>query len=61
MLSLHDLPNYITPFQIKQVLRIGQRQVYQLLKTNDFQDMKLTDSNLYSKEKFINWLEGGCR
>ncbi|MGH0679035.1 hypothetical protein ACQVPP_17710 [Bacillus luti] len=59
MLLIKDLPQYITPLHIKQVLRIGKRQAYQLTKTNDFQDMKLENINLYSKEKFIKWLEGG--
>ncbi|PGT79156.1 helix-turn-helix domain-containing protein [Bacillus sp. AFS040349] len=59
MLLLKDLPEYITPKQIKQFLRIGQRQAYQLIKTKDFQNMKLADINFFSKEKFIKWLEGG--
>src|SRR5438067_71235 len=59
MLFINDLPEYITPQQIKQFLRIGQRQTYQLIKTKDFQNMKLPDINFFSKEKFINWLEGG--
>lgn len=59
MLFIDDLPEYITPQQIKQFLRIGQRQTYQLIKTNDFQNMKLPDINLFSKKKFIKWLEGG--
>ena len=59
MLLLKDLPEYITPQQIKQFLRIGQRQTYQLIKTKDFQNMKLADINYFSKEKFIKWLEGG--
>ncbi|MEB2589428.1 DNA-binding protein [Bacillus cereus] len=59
MLFINDLPEYITPQQIKQILRIGQRQAYQLVKTEDFQNMKLSDLNFYSKEQFIKWLEGG--
>ncbi|ESU32670.1 hypothetical protein G3A_10020 [Bacillus sp. 17376] len=56
---IQDLPEYITPLQLKDFLRIGQRQTYQLIKTNDFQAMKLGEYNLFSKEKFTNWLEGG--
>lgn len=59
MLVLEDLPSFITVLQIKRILRIGQRQAYELVKTEDFQTMKIGNSNLYSKEKFIYWLEGG--
>ena len=59
MLLIKDLPEYLTPLHIKQVLRIVQRQAYQLTKTNDIQNMKLGNINLYSKEEFIKWLEGG--
>ena len=36
MLLIKDLPQYITPLHIKQVLRIGQRQAYQLTKQMTF-------------------------
>lgn len=56
---IQELPEYITPLQLKDFLRIGQRQTYQLIKTKDFQAMKLGEYNLFSKEKLMNWLEGG--
>lgn len=43
---------------IQNILRIGQRQTYALVKSSEFQKIRLGNTNLYSKELFINWLTG---
>ncbi|MDR4927225.1 helix-turn-helix domain-containing protein [Peribacillus frigoritolerans] len=53
-----EYPSILKVKDIQNILRIGQRQTYDLVKTEDFKTIRLGNRHLYSKEHFIKWLEG---
>ncbi|MGZ9816187.1 helix-turn-helix domain-containing protein [Peribacillus simplex] len=53
-----EYPSILKVKDIQNILRIGQRQTYDLVKTEDFKAIRLGTRHLYSKEHFIKWLEG---
>lgn len=55
---LKDYPSLLRVKDIQNILRIGQRQTYELVNTSDFMHIRVGTKYLYSKEYFINWLEG---
>lgn len=57
-MKLCEYPLLLKVKDIKNILRIGQRQTYELVKTAEFKAMRLGEKNLFSKEKLIDWLEG---
>jgi len=57
-MKLSEYPLILKVKDIKNILHIGQRQTYELVKTSEFKAMRIGEKNLFSKEKFINWLEG---
>ncbi|KAF0821508.1 DNA-binding protein [Cytobacillus firmus] len=58
MKYLNGYTDTLTPRQIKDILGIGLRQTYQLLKTKPFTEMRVGKGNLYSKRFLLLWLEG---
>jgi hypothetical protein len=55
-LSLY--PEVLTVKELKQILRIGTRQTYELVKTTDFDYIRLPNTNLFIKDRLIKWLQG---
>lgn len=55
---LNDYPSLLRVKDIQNILRIGQRQSYDLVKTPDFISCRIGNTHLYSKEYLINWLKG---
>ncbi|MCO0600272.1 helix-turn-helix domain-containing protein [Peribacillus butanolivorans] len=53
-----EYPSILKVKDIQNILRIGQRQTYDLVKTEDFKTIRLGNRQHYSKEHFIKWLEG---
>ncbi|MBH0159643.1 DNA-binding protein [Fictibacillus sp. 26RED30] len=58
MKSLSSYPELLTVREIKEVLRIGTRQTYELVKTEEFGKFKVPCSKKYTKNGLILWLQG---
>ncbi|WP_010676333.1 helix-turn-helix domain-containing protein [Bacillus timonensis] len=58
MKSIIEYPETLQVKDIKEILRIGQRQAYELVKSKSFENIRINQSRYYSKKRFIHWLEG---
>ncbi|WP_148629492.1 helix-turn-helix domain-containing protein [Bacillus sp. E214] len=56
-MRLNDCPSLLKVKDIQRILGIGQRQTYELVKTEPFMSMRFGDTRFYSKERLIMWLE----
>ncbi|AIQ63886.1 hypothetical protein PSTEL_13125 [Paenibacillus stellifer] len=52
------LPPVLSPADIQKFLGIGQRQVYELLNSEDFHAARVGRRLFVSRAVFIEWLEG---
>ena len=50
------LPNFLTVYDIRDYLGIGQRQAYELVKSEGFPTKKLGNSYRIPKEDFLEWV-----
>ncbi|MEH7276494.1 helix-turn-helix domain-containing protein [Neobacillus vireti] len=53
-----DLPDVLDVYDIKQYLRIGRVQAYELANSGAFRVVKLNRRIKIPKRSFIDWLEG---
>lgn len=51
------LPNFLTVYDIRDYLGIGQRQAYELLKSEGFPAKKLGNSYRIPKDDFLDWVK----
>lgn len=51
------LPNFLTVYDIRDYLGIGQRQAYELVKSEGFPAKKLGNSYRIPKEDFLDWIK----
>lgn len=50
------LPNFLTVYDLRDFLGIGQRQAYELIKAEDFPKKKLGNAYRIPKKDFLEWL-----
>lgn len=50
------LPNFLTVYDLRDFLGIGQRQAYELIKAEDFPKKKLGNAYRIPKKEFLDWL-----
>lgn len=50
------LPNFLTVYDLRDFLGIGQRQAYELIKSEDFPKKKLGNAYRIPKKEFLDWL-----
>lgn len=51
------LPNFLTVYDIRDYLGIGQRQAYELVKSEGFPAKKLCNSYRIPKDDFLDWVK----
>ena len=51
------LPNFLTVYDIRDYLGIGQRQAYELVKSEGFPTKKLGNSYRIPKDDFLDWVK----
>lgn len=51
------LPNFLTVYDIRDYLGIGQRQAYELVKSEGFPAKKLGNSYRIPKDDFLDWIK----
>ena len=51
------LPNFLTVYDIRDYLGIGQRQAYELVKSEGFPAKKLGNSYRIPKDDFLDWVK----
>lgn len=59
MLSREEVPEIMTPAHVKEVLGIGRRQVYELVRKAPFPVVKVGKLYKISKHSFFKWLDEG--
>lgn len=55
--TLDDLPPILTVYDVRDYLRIGQRQAYELARSRDFPTIKVGSRLLIQKSDFEKWLQ----
>lgn len=50
------LPNFLTVYDLRDFLGIGQRQAYELIRAEDFPKKKLGNAYRIPKKDFLDWL-----
>lgn len=50
------LPNFLTVYDLRDFLGIGQRQAYELIRAEDFPKKKLGNAYRIPKKEFLDWL-----
>lgn len=53
------LPNLLTVYDVRDFLGIGQRQAYELVRSEGFPAKKLGNQYFIPKDGFLKWLDGG--
>jgi excisionase family DNA binding protein len=53
-----ELPEVMTPDDIKEFLDIGRVQTYDLIKAGVFRTVRIGRSIRISKKAFLNWFDG---
>lgn len=56
--TLEELPPILTVYDIRDYLRIGQRQAYELARSQDFPTIRIGNRLLIQKSDFEKWLQG---
>ena len=57
LLYIEALPNFLTVYDIRDYLGIGQRQAYELVKSEGFPAKKLGNSYRIPKDDFLDWVK----
>lgn len=53
-----QVPDVLNVKEIQAILRIGKRQAYELIKTNQFHTVRVGKSIKIDRESFVRWLHG---
>lgn len=56
-MELDELPKVMKVKEIKDFLRIGRRQAYELVKREEFPAFRIGNTIRVTKEEFIEWLK----
>lgn len=57
-MTREDLPDIMTVSDVKEFLRIGKNQAYELVNKNDFPKISILGRTIrISKIKFLEWLD----
>lgn len=54
-----ELPDVLTPEDVRRFLRVGRGAAYRLMRQPGFPAVRLPGGWRVSKEAFLRWLEGG--
>lgn len=59
--DLEDLPLFLTPPQIAEILQIGRSSAYELVRSKGFPAVKIGRSVRVYREAFIRWMQENTR
>ena len=55
--NLNDFPDALTTFQAREVLGIGKTKLFELLKYNKINSIKVGRVRLFPKKEIVNYLK----
>ena len=59
--DLEDLPLFLTPPQIAEILQIGRSSAYELVRSKGFPAVKIGRSVRVYREAFVRWMQENTR